>query len=291
MRPPDREAEMPGITLTESLFTEDSPDRRAEASSAGARKHTKAGGAKERARIRAAEDTRDLCDLGFNPITAAARQRALRRELRDLLSTSRPKRGNAANPRKVKPDMTARELKSYQKRREAQLKAAWERASGHGKDVEEIHLNIATRGRRSGEENLTPARRRLVSAQLLEDDSSSDERARGVGLDLTSASSSDPGDVWTGEPGRSSWDKRPAEAAGTSHGKGRSQKPLGNNVKGAVKRVPRGGGIILSSESSASDDSGGDPRVQRALHPAGTAAATAQATRRRSRNQIYRLLG
>ena len=63
-----------------------------------------------------------------------------------------------------------------------------------------MHANIATRGSRAHEGDITPARRRLISAQeILEDESSSDERGRGAGLGFSSTESSAPTEAWSGE--------------------------------------------------------------------------------------------
>lgn len=123
---------------------------------------------------RAAVGTRDLREMGFSPISAKARQQ-------QLVDEGHAQQHKPA--RKVKNELTPARMRAYEAKWRRELAEAIARSLETHHAEELMHRNIATRGSRL-EDRVTPNRRRLISAKILEDDTSSDERGRGVGLGL-----------------------------------------------------------------------------------------------------------
>ena len=160
---------------------------------------------REQLNSKAAANSKSLLEMGFSPISAREHRAAQRKEV--------------ASAKKKKPrgqQMSSKELKRYQRKCKRELQQAIAESLRTTAAEELMHANIATRGTRGGDESLTPMTKRVISAQLREDDSSSDERARGVGLGMSSSESSGPSDSWTGEPGRRGARLRSKRESGTA---------------------------------------------------------------------------
>ena len=100
--------------LTAALFEDEARATTART----ARTKTKSERARERARLQAARDSHDLREMGFTPISANQRQRALKQEVGRASKAQK-----RAGRRRIKPGkvMTTKELRSYQRRQRERL--------------------------------------------------------------------------------------------------------------------------------------------------------------------------